>query len=67
MSLGRTEFTLAALRCACLRVKLIDNELAAIGIALKGGFISPDTALAWAEDIAPGCIAVVVESTMEAA
>ena len=42
---SRRDFVLAALRSTCLRVKLIENEIAAIGTALKGGFITPDTAL----------------------
>ena len=50
------------LRCTCLRVKLIDNELAAIGTALKGGFISPEAALEWAEEVAPGCISFIPEA-----
>ena len=53
---GRTEFVLAALRRTSLRVKLIDNEITTIGAALKGGLISPDVALEWAEEVAPGCI-----------
>ena len=55
----RRDFVLAALRSTCMRVKLIDNELAMIGTALKGGFISPETALEWAEDVAPGCISFI--------
>ena len=47
---------LASLRCTGLRVKLIENEITAIGVALKGGLISPDVALEWAEEVAPGCI-----------
>ena len=59
---SRRDFVLASLRCTCLRVKLIDNELAAIGTALKGGFISPDTALEWAEEVAPGCVGFIPEA-----
>jgi len=62
---SRRDFVLAALRCTSLRVKLIDNELATIGTALKGGFISPDTALEWAEWVAPGCVDVVAQSILE--
>jgi hypothetical protein len=58
---SRRNFLLAALRSACMRVKLIDNELAMIGTALKGGFISPETALEWAEDVAPGCVGFIPE------
>jgi hypothetical protein len=30
--------------------------------ALKGGFISPETALEWAEDIAPGCVSFIPQA-----
>jgi hypothetical protein len=56
---SRTEFVLASLRCTSLRVKLIENEITAIGVALKGGLISPDMALEWAEEVAPGCIGFI--------
>lgn len=59
---SRRDFVLAALRSTCLRVKLIDNELSMIGTALKGGFISPETALEWAEDVAPGCVSFIPEA-----
>ena len=52
----RQEFVLAMLRTASLRVRLIDSEIAAAGTALKGGFISPETALKWVEGVAPGCV-----------
>lgn len=61
-SASRRDFVLAALRSTCLRVKLIDNELAMIGTALKGGWISPETALEWAEDIAPGCVSFIPDA-----
>ena len=59
---SRRDFVLAALRSTCMRVKLIDNELAMIGTALKGGFISPETALEWAEDVAPGCVSYIPDA-----
>jgi hypothetical protein len=59
---SRRDFVLAALRSTCLRVKLIEHELAAAGIALKGGFISPETALEWAEEVAPGCVGFIPEA-----
>jgi len=34
-------------------MRLIEYELEAVGVALKGNFISPETALEWAEDVAP--------------
>jgi hypothetical protein len=59
---SRRDFVLAQLRGASLRVKLIDSEIAAIGTALKGGFITPDTALEWAEEMAPGCVGFVPDA-----
>ena len=55
----RSDFTLAAIRSAVLRVRLIANELESAGVALKGGFISPEMALEWAEDVAPGCVGFI--------
>jgi hypothetical protein len=52
----RQEFVLAALRGAGLRVRLIANDIDAAGIALKGGFITPETALEWVNEVAPGCV-----------
>jgi hypothetical protein len=56
---SRREFVLASLRCTCLRIKLIEKEIAAVGTALKGELISPDMALEWAEAMAPGCIGFI--------
>jgi hypothetical protein len=56
---SRRDFVLASLRCTSLRIKLIESEIAAIGTALKGGLISPDMALEWAEEMAPGCIGFI--------
>ena len=56
---SRCDFVLAALRATLLRVRLIEHELTAAGIALKGGLISPETALEWAGDVAPGCLCFV--------
>jgi hypothetical protein len=52
----QTDFILASLRVASLRVRIIAGEIDACGVALKGGFISPEVALAWCEDVAPGCL-----------
>jgi hypothetical protein len=41
----RREYLLAELRCAALRADLIRNDIIAIGLALKGGLISPDDAV----------------------
>lgn len=47
----RTEYLLAALRVASMRAKLYEIEINSIGVALRGGFIGPDDALAWVRDI----------------
>ena len=59
---GQVEFVLAALRCTILRVKLIESELAAAGTALKGGWITPEAALEWAEEVAPGCVGFIPDA-----
>jgi hypothetical protein len=45
------DFFLAALRCSYLRVKLIENEIASVGVALKDDLISPDAAVLWTDEI----------------
>lgn len=44
------DFLLHALRAASLRAKLMDADLTTIGVALKGGLIGADTAVAWIRD-----------------
>jgi hypothetical protein len=39
------DYLLAEIQCAMLRAKLAANDLAAIGIALRSGFIDTDNAL----------------------
>jgi hypothetical protein len=64
--MSRHEYVLAVLRTTCVRVRLIEHELQAIGVALKGNLISPETALECADEVAPGCASIVSE-TMETA
>lgn len=45
-----TEFLLAAMRCARLRLQLLQNELDQIGIAMKTGMVSEENALQWLGD-----------------
>ena len=40
-----TDYLLAELSCASLRARLLQSDLDAIRLALKGGLISPDEAL----------------------
>jgi hypothetical protein len=65
--MSKQDYVLAVLRATCVRVRLIENELRTIGVALKGNLISPEMALDCAEEIAPGCAAVVAENVLEAA
>jgi hypothetical protein len=44
---AKTEFMLAALRCAKMRVALIGLELDEIGVSLKHNMISPEFAVSW--------------------
>jgi hypothetical protein len=43
-------YLLAEFRCAALRAKLAANDLVAIGLALKGGLITPDQAIRHVEE-----------------
>lgn len=44
------EFMLAALRVASSRVKLMDNEITSVGIALRHNMIGPEMAVKWMHD-----------------
>jgi len=44
-SIGYIGYVLAEIRCATIRAELWQNDLAAIGLALKGGLIDVDNAL----------------------
>ena len=44
-SSGYVDYLIAELRCAVLRAKLWQNDITAIGLALKAGFISTEDAL----------------------
>jgi hypothetical protein len=44
-------YLLAALRCARIRIQLLQLQVDEIGIALKLGFISPDDAIAWLVEV----------------
>jgi hypothetical protein len=45
MSAPSVDYVLAEMRCAVLRAKLWQADLEAIGIALRGGLVSPEQAL----------------------
>jgi len=44
------EFLLSAMRSASLRVKLMENDLHTIGIALKADLIGTEMAVKWLHD-----------------
>ena len=44
-------YLLAEIRCATLRVRLAANDLDAIGLALKGGLITPFQAIQHIENV----------------
>ena len=48
---GFTIFVLNALRCDALRARLLIADIESIDVALRGGFIDADGAIAWAHDI----------------
>jgi hypothetical protein len=46
----RVDYLLQELRCAALRARLAAADVEAIGIALKGGLVTPDQALGLLSD-----------------
>jgi hypothetical protein len=48
---NQSEFLLACLRAASLRVKLIATELDSVGVALRHNFVSHDGAIEWLRDL----------------
>jgi hypothetical protein len=59
-----TNFVLAQARCVRARASLAVNEIDFVGVALRGGFIGPNTAVAWLEETG---VSLVVPSSLEAA
>lgn len=59
------EFALALIRTVSRRLKLIDEEVLAAGVALAQGRCSSREALNLVEEIAPGCIGAVFLSLHE--
>jgi hypothetical protein len=60
-----TEYTLALIRVVSCRLKHIDEEVVATGVALSRGLIDAKKARQMVEEIAPGCIDVVALSILE--
>jgi hypothetical protein len=45
------DYLLIAIRCACLRVQLSQNEMESVGVALRGRLVAPEIALEWLGEI----------------
>jgi hypothetical protein len=61
------EYTLALIRVVSRRLKWIDEEVVATGVALRDGLITSARAREMVEEIAPGCIDAVALSILEGA
>jgi hypothetical protein len=48
---NRTEYLLAEMRCAVLRTRILQADIEAIGVALKGGLISAAQAIENLHDV----------------
>jgi hypothetical protein len=46
----RTDYLLSELRCAALRARLWQADIEAVGLALRGGAITPEQALELLDD-----------------
>ena len=55
----KAEFVLGVIKSAILRIDEIRQELVNDGIALKAGYLTPQQALDWAEEVAPGCVGYI--------
>jgi len=47
-----TEYLLSEFRCALLRARIMQADIEAVGLALRGGIITPDQALGLLDDCA---------------
>jgi hypothetical protein len=60
-----TSYLLAEFRCAALRARILQANIEAVGIALKGGIITPDQAVGLLNDC--DCLRLVGTPPSEAA
>ena len=69
------EFMLSALRVASARIKLMDNEILSVGVALRHDMIGPAMAVKWVHELGlmyllepmPGAVtAIAMAETTEA-
>ncbi|WP_050625656.1 hypothetical protein [Bradyrhizobium viridifuturi] len=65
--MSNKQFVLAALRCTSLRVQLIREEVNMIGTALAADLLSPEIAVEWCNEVAPGCLDLVTPAISEVA
>ncbi|WP_375791321.1 hypothetical protein ACE102_21800 [Bradyrhizobium sp. vgs-9] len=56
---AQVDLTLGAIRSAVNRIDEIRQELVNAGLSLKAGYVTPQQALDWAEEFAPGCVGFV--------
>jgi hypothetical protein len=56
---AQVDLTLGSIRSAVNRIDEIRQELINAGLALKAGYITPQQALDWAEEFAPGCVGYI--------
>ena len=63
----RREYLLAELRAAALRARLWQADIDAVGLALKGGLISPDQAVEHLADCGVLCLVGLREGQEAAA
>jgi hypothetical protein len=59
------EYTIALLRVVSRRLKHIDEEVIATGVALSNGLIDARKAREMVEEVAPGCIDAVALSILD--
>ena len=50
------DFALGSIRSAICRIDEIRQEMINAGLALKANYITPQAALEWCNEFAPGCI-----------
>jgi hypothetical protein len=62
-----TEYTLSLIRVVSRRLKHIDEEVVATGVALSQGLINAKQARDMVNEVAPGCIDAVALSILEGA
>jgi hypothetical protein len=62
-----TEYTLALIRVVSRRLKHIDEEVVATGVALSQGLIDAKKARDMVNEAAPGCMDAVALSILEGA